>query len=119
MFFQCSMALFMWHVARQVLGRTWGHANFTQFSVILAQLSGRAHRLIWFLFTAQSWAIWAVRNKLAIEKNTIRHPADSASKQCFFMQAWLPLLKPLDWVGASWLVGKFKEIHVSCLQART
>ena len=99
------MALFMWPVARQVLGRTWGHANFTQFSVILAQLSGRAHRLIWFLFTAQSWAIWAVRNKLAIEKNTIRHPVDISFKTMLFY-AGVASTSQASGLGGSKLAGR-------------
>ena len=119
MFFQCSIARFVWSVLRQALGRNWCPTNFAQFHALLAQVPNRARRIIWLLFSAQSWALWSVRNKLTIEKRVVKHPADIIFKSMLFMQGWLPLLKPQDREGATWLVGKLKEIHASCLPMRT
>ena len=110
-FFRCSMAVFMWAVFRQALGRDWHPQNFAQFFALLSTFSGRTKRLIWLLFLAQAWALWAVRNKLAIEKKIINHPADIIFISMIFLQAWIPPLKAQDKEGASWLVAKLRELH--------
>ena len=117
-FFKCSMAVFMWSVVRQVLGRTWCPQNFAHFFALLSSFSGRTRRLIWLLFLAQAWALWAVRNKLAIEKKTVNHPADIIFKTMIFLQAWIPPLKSQDKEGARWLVAKLRELHSECLPRR-
>jgi hypothetical protein len=44
----------------------------------LAQgVSGSLHRVVWFAFAAQCWALWNIRNKLTIERKLIGNPADT------------------------------------------
>jgi hypothetical protein len=69
-FFSCSLARFAWSAIRQILYCNWNPGNFPQFHAILSSLAGRARRLFWFLFLAQSWALWNIRNKLTIEKKS-------------------------------------------------
>jgi hypothetical protein len=69
-FFSCSLARFAWSAIRQILDCNWNPGNFPQFHAILSSLAGRARRLLWFLFLAQAWALWNIRNKLTIEKKS-------------------------------------------------
>jgi hypothetical protein len=85
-FFSCSLAKFAWCVLRQLLGCNWCPANFSQFFAILSSFSGQPRRLLWTLFVAQSWALWLVRNKLAIESKVIRHLADIIFKIVILLQ---------------------------------
>jgi hypothetical protein len=85
-FFACSPARFTWSVLRQLLGCSCCPANFAQFSAILSSFSSRFRRVLWLLFTAQSWALWGIRNKLTIESRVISHPTDVMFKTMLFMQ---------------------------------
>jgi hypothetical protein len=87
-FFSCALAVFAWSVLRQLLGCSWHPANFAQFHHILSSLAGPPRRLLWLLFLAQSWALWQVRNKLAIEKMVLNHPSDVIFKSMVFLQLW-------------------------------
>jgi hypothetical protein len=89
-FFACSLASFSWSVLRQQLGCNWCPANFAQFHAILSGFSGYSRRLLWVLFLAQSWVLWNVRNKLAIEKKIISNPADIIYKIIIFFEAVEP-----------------------------
>ena len=111
-FFKCSLAQFAWSTLRESLGRDWRPANFVQLRAILLSLSGRDRRLFWVLFLAQSWALWLVRNKLAIEKKLIRHPADILFKTLLFLQLWLLALKSKDQEGARWIIDEIGRAHV-------
>ena len=84
-FFECSLAKFAWSAMRQALGRDWGPSSFAHLLLILSNLSGRDRKLFWVLFLAQSWALWLTRNKLALEKKVIRHPADIIFKTVIFL----------------------------------
>lgn len=87
-FFSCSLARFAWSVVRQLLGCSWNPMNFVQFHSILSGYAGKPNRLLWFLFLAQSWALWLVRNKMTIEAKFIRHPADLIYKTLILLQLW-------------------------------
>ena len=117
-FFTCLSALFMWSVLRQVLGRSWCPASLPQFFAILSGFSGQARRLLWIYFVAQSWALWHVRNKLAIEAKVINHPADIIFKTLLFLQLWIPTLKLQDKEGARWMLGELRKTHVMCRPSR-
>ena len=113
-FFTCSMARFAWSSMRQTLGRDWAPTSFAQFFSILTNLTGQFCRLLWVLFLAQSWALWHVRNKLAIEKKVIHHPTDILFKTLIFLQLWIPTLKSSDQEGVRWLISELKQTHLAC-----
>ena len=104
------------HVVRGAPGS--GEDLVAQFFVISANFAGRTRRLIWLLFLPQAWALWSVRNKLAIERKTVNHSADIIYKSMIFLQTWLRPLKWQDKVGARWLVAKLRELHSNCLPSR-
>jgi hypothetical protein len=87
-------------------------ANFAQFHAILASFSGYSRRLLWVLFLAQSWALWNVRNKLAIEKKTIANPADIIYKIIIFLQLWSLKSKAREKEGLSWMARELRELYV-------
>jgi hypothetical protein len=111
-FFACSLASFSWSVLRQLLGCNWCPANFAQFHAILSGFSGYPRRLLWVLFLAQSWALWTVRNKLAIEKRLISNPADIIYKTIIFLQLWSLKAKGREKEGLSWMARELRELYV-------
>jgi hypothetical protein len=95
-FFSCSLARFLWSVVRQLLECRWSPSSFAQFFAIVSCYSGRQRRLIWTLFAAQSWTLWNIRNKLAIEGKLIGNPADIFYQLSLHMQCWRVLVRPRD-----------------------
>jgi hypothetical protein len=67
------------------------------------------------LFIAQSWALWRIRNKLAIESRVMRHPADVIFKTMLFLQLWLPLARPLDRGWIRGMTHELKLLHAASL----
>jgi hypothetical protein len=112
-FFSCSLAIFAWSVSRQMLGCNWCPTNFAQFHDILSSFSGYPRKLLWLLFLAQSWALWNVRNKLAIEKKTIANPADIIFKIIIFLQLWSLRCKPREKEGLSWIARELRELYAA------
>lgn len=112
-FFSCSLAKFAWCAIRQILDCTWNPGNFPQFHAILSSLAGRARRLLWFLFLAQSWALWNIRNNLTIEKKVINLPANVILKTAIFLQLWTVKAKASDREGLRWLENKLRELYAA------
>ncbi|RLN30151.1 hypothetical protein C2845_PM05G26250 [Panicum miliaceum] len=46
-----------------------------------------------FLFAGVAWAIWKIRNKMAIEKSFVNAPSEVIFLGLSFLQKWRPLLK--------------------------
>jgi hypothetical protein len=68
--------------------------------------------LLWVFFLAQSWALWNVRNKLAIEKKLISNPADILYKIIIFLQLWSLKAKAREKEGLSWMARELRELYV-------
>jgi hypothetical protein len=86
----------MWAGVRELLGCDWNPAGAGQFLGLVQGLSGALRRLVWFTFAAQSWALWNIRNKLAIEGRMINNPADAILHMSLNMQRWRVLVRPRD-----------------------
>nr|XP_051208064.1 uncharacterized protein LOC127323999 [Lolium perenne] len=84
-------------------------ASHIFFACSLAMFSWR---LLWVLFLAQSWALWNVRNKLAIEKKIISNPADIIYKITIFLQLWSLKAKAREKEGLSWMACELRELYV-------
>ncbi|KAK1615991.1 hypothetical protein QYE76_021508 [Lolium multiflorum] len=95
-FFTCHIAKFMWAGIRELLACSWDPAGAADFVAIANGLSGRFRRIAWFTFAAQSWALWNIRNKLAIEGSLISISADAIFKMSIYMQSWRVLVRPRD-----------------------
>jgi hypothetical protein len=54
------------------------------------------HRLCLFLFAGLTWALWRVRNKMAIERKFSSNPLDVIHSGVLFVQKWSLLLKDAD-----------------------
>jgi hypothetical protein len=92
-FFTCDLAAFAWSGIREAFGVQWNPRTFHEFFAIVTNLSSSFKQAIWLLFTAQSWALWIIRNKITIEHKLPSHPADCIFKTSLFLQLWRPLLK--------------------------
>jgi hypothetical protein len=95
-FFNCSLAQFMWSGLRDMFSVNWSPASRQDWLNILANFAPRAKRLLWTLFVAQSWALWITRNKFSIEGVFPKQPADVVFKLLLTLQLWRPLQKRRD-----------------------
>jgi hypothetical protein len=95
-FFGCHLARMMWAGIRELLHYDWNPTGVGHFIAIVHGLSGSLRRLAWFTFAAQSWALWNIRNKLAIEGKLINNPADAIYHMSMYMQRWRVLVRPRD-----------------------
>jgi hypothetical protein len=66
-FFSCGFTAFMWSGIRTMLQVTWNPTSFAHFFQIISVLSPGHRRVVWILFAAQSWMLWHIHNKIAIE----------------------------------------------------
>jgi hypothetical protein len=85
-FFSCGFAAFMWSGVRAMLQVTWNPTSFAQFFRIISELSPGHGRAVWILFVAQSWALWHIRNKIAMEHSFPNRPANYVLKTLLFLQ---------------------------------
>jgi hypothetical protein len=95
-FFNSSLAGFMWAGIRDILHYDWNSAGAGEFLTIAQGLSGPFRRLVWFTFAAQCWALWNIRNKLTIEGKLIGNPADVLFQMSLHMQHWRVLVRQKD-----------------------
>jgi hypothetical protein len=66
---------------------------------------------VWILFAAQSWALWHIRNKIAMEHSFPNQPADCVHKTLFFLQQWRSLLKTKDLADVEILKDLLQKLH--------
>jgi hypothetical protein len=112
-FFLCSMAKFAWSLTRQLLGCSWCPSNFPQFFAIVSSYLGQSRRLFWILFVAQSWALWQIGNKLAIEAEVISHPSVLIYKMAIILQQWAINSKASDREGLEKMALELKGIYTT------
>jgi hypothetical protein len=60
-------------------------------------------RLVVFFFAGFTWALWTVRNKMAIEKTFIKAPTDVVYVAVSLLQRWSTLLKEKEDAILGWL----------------
>ena len=95
-FFSCHLAKFLWAGVRELLACSWNPSGIGEFLSLAQGLQGPLRRLVWFTFAAQCWALWNIRNKLAIEGVVISNPADAMFKMSMYMQCWRVLVRRRD-----------------------
>jgi hypothetical protein len=110
-FFSCHLAKLMWAGARELLHCDWNPAGAGHFIGIVQNLSGSLRRLAWFTFAAQCWALWNIRNKLAMEGKTINNPADAFFHMITYMQRWRVLVRPRDREMLDVLMGELRGLQ--------
>jgi hypothetical protein len=66
---------------------------------------------VWILFVAQSWALWHIRNKIAMENSSSNQPADFMLKTLLFLQQWRPLFKNKDLAAVEILEELLCQLH--------
>jgi hypothetical protein len=66
---------------------------------------------MWIFFAAQSWALWHIRNKIAMEHSFPNQPTDCVLKTSLFLQQWHPLLKTKDLAAVAILEELLRKLH--------
>ena len=94
-----------------MLGVQWDPTFLASFVSTLQGLQGRERSLIWFLYAAQAWELWTIRNKFTIEAIFSRQPADCVFKTMLMMELWRPLLRDKEGCLANMLVEALSNIY--------
>ena len=92
-FFRCSLARFMWCVFRDFFG--WDRIPVSTADFWETWLPSKLNILQnigIFFFAGFTWALWKIRNKMAIEKK-FPNPTDVVFSGISFLQKWEALLK--------------------------
>jgi len=105
-FFQCHIAKFIWSVIAEVFKLQNVPRSLKEFSCTWLQGKGPLPiRLLMFAFAGFVWAMWTIRDKMAIEKKIPKSPADVLYIYVSLMQRWKILLKEIrslsTYVGCS------------------
>lgn len=66
-FFQCSLAKFIWSCIRLWLHVPWNPSSFADLRRCINSLAGRSKRVFMVGWAAICWALWTTRNKFTIE----------------------------------------------------
>lgn len=96
-FFQCTLAHFVWNVIKEVFKLERMPRSLEDFSEMWLLGKGPMPiRLMMFLFAGFTWALWTTRNKMAIEKRVPKAPADIIFVALSWLQKWCIMLKEAD-----------------------
>ena len=91
--FSCPAARFLWSFIAEALGPEWQALDLAELLEVQANHTGRRRSLFWLVFTAMTWTLWTIRNKMVIEHVFPQRTADSVFKFLTFLQEWHPLAR--------------------------
>jgi hypothetical protein len=94
--FTCPVARFLWSFVVKALGPEWQALDLGEFLEVRANRTGGRRCLFWLVFTAMSWTLWTIRNKMVIEHILLRRISDSVFNFLAFLQQWYPLYRQRD-----------------------
>jgi hypothetical protein len=87
-FFNCSLAKFIWGCLRDALGWERAPINLQDFMGVWLPLNESNYNLKLFAFAVVIWTIWITHNKMSIEGVFPNSPTDVLCKMYYFMQRW-------------------------------
>lgn len=110
------MAGFAWSCVRDALGWAGCPHDFSDLmSGRLTKSSKLSRGLALFVLAGVTWAIWRIRNKMAIERSFPKSPMDVIHSGIAFVQRWRPLLGEDDQAVAM-AVGEKVKLWLSNLK---
>ena len=108
-FFQCSLAYFVWSCLRQVFGRNNIPSSVEEmFCFWIEAKPKRAYLFRLFLLAGMVWALWRNRNKMVFEREFPCSPFVISRDAVSFLQKWKVLLSEDD---QSMLEKKVEEVQ--------
>ena len=110
-FFSCVFAKLLWSGFRESFGLLWNPQTFDQFWALLLAIRPADRKFVWLLFSAQSWALWNIRNKFTIESVFPNQAADCFFKSGILLQQWRPLSKPEDHARIDVMISQLKNLY--------
>jgi hypothetical protein len=72
---------------------------------------------MWILFAAQSWALWHIANKIAMEIYFPNQPADYVLKTLLFLHQWRPLFRNKDLAAVEIPKDLLRQLHLDTRSA--
>jgi hypothetical protein len=88
LFFECSMAKYVWSMVAMVVGADCRPTTFEQFWVWVKKIMPMAGKYHMVGLAGICWALWRTRNNVCIEDKKVRSPIDIASS---FISFWAEL----------------------------
>lgn len=112
-FFECTLARFMWSVVRELLPCSWNPSCFAEVYRLIQCHQGQDRRVLWSCIAALCWTLWNVRNKYSIEGSFPSQPADCIYKLSVYLQMWRLLSRRCDRPAMDAAISRIRDIHAS------
>jgi len=88
LFFDCSMARYVWSLVAYVVGADCRPCSFDQFWLWAKQFFPLSENFLYVGLAAICWAIWRMRNKIHFDKKVVRSPTEIICLEFSFMSFW-------------------------------
>jgi len=115
MFFECSMAKFVWSLVAMVVGSSCSPCSFDQFWEWVQKYMPTGSKFHMVGLAAICWAIWRAHNNICFEKKLIRSPTEIVCLASSFLVFWAELQNVADWAileaGAEALKSTALQFH--------
>ena len=76
LFFDCSMARYIWSLVAYAVGTDCRPCSFDQFWLWAKQFFPLSENFLYVGLAAICWAIWRMRNKIHFDKKVVRSPTE-------------------------------------------
>ena len=96
LFFDCSMARYVWSLVAYVVGTDCRPCSFDQFWLWAKQFFSLSENFLYVGLAAICWAIWRMRNKIHFDKKVVRSPTEIICLASSFMSFWAELQSEED-----------------------
>ena len=96
LFFDCSMARYVWSLVAYVVGTDCRPCSFDQFWLWAKQFFPLSENFLYVGLAAICWAIWRMRNKIHFDKKVVRSPTEIICLASSFMSFWAELQSEED-----------------------
>ena len=110
-FFDCTLAKFMWSAVRELLHCSWNPSCFADFFRLLQGHTGQSRRVLWICSAALCWTLWNMRNKITIEGILPSQPADTLFKMSMYMQVWKPVARRQDRCVVELAISEIRRLY--------
>ena len=91
LFFDCSMARYVWSLVAYVVGADSRPCSFDQFWVWAKRFLPLGGKFLYVGLAAICWALWRMRNTIHFDKKVVRSPTEIICLASLFIFYWAKL----------------------------
>jgi len=96
LFFECSMAKYVWSMVAMVVGGDCRPSSFDQFWYWVKNFMPRAEKFHMVGLAGICWALWRTRNNVCFEEKKVRSPTEVICLASSFISFWAELQSEED-----------------------